>query len=260
MVIYYENSKGQKLNLLKAPYRVVDADWYDSDWNESSDGYEKKVDIDVFGKRSEFIKNMEHLYSILAVDSEKGVYGKLFVNGSYLRCRIQESKKSSWKGYVYSEVELKFFAPKLEWCQDVTKSFYPQTQEVDISGFDFEFDFEFDFATEKRGVEQWEIDHVTASDFEMVIYGPCTNPRILINGYPYEVFTTLEKNEYLIIDSHENTIMKYLSNGTISNLFDERGYEHSVFEKIPSGLLTFNWSGDFGYDLTLHLKRREALW
>ena len=54
----------------------------------------------------------------------------------------------------------------------------------------------------------------------MVIYGPCVNPKVLMNGYPYEVLTTLEKNEYLIINSSEQTIMKYLSNGTIANLFD----------------------------------------
>ena len=49
MVAYYINANGEKLDLMKAPYRVVEADWYDSDWEESSDGYEKTVKIDVFG-------------------------------------------------------------------------------------------------------------------------------------------------------------------------------------------------------------------
>lgn len=95
---------------------------------------------------------------------------------------------------------------------------------------------------------------------ELVIYGPCVNPKVLMNGYPYEVLTTLEKNEYLIINSSEQTIMKYLSNGTIANLFDVRGYDYSVFEKIPSGLISVNWSGDFGIDLYVFLKRKEAAW
>ena len=60
MVVYYENSKGDRLNLMRFPYRTVDADWYDADWEESSDGYEKTVSIDVFGKRDEFISNMEN--------------------------------------------------------------------------------------------------------------------------------------------------------------------------------------------------------
>lgn len=86
------------------------------------------------------------------------------------------------------------------------------------------------------------------------------NPKVLINGYPYEVLTTLENNEYLIINSMEQTITKYLSNGATANLFDARGYDYSVFEKIPSGLISVSWSGDFGIDLYVFLKRKEAAW
>ena len=50
MIVYYENMNGEKLNLLKAPFRTTKTDWFDADWSESSDGYEKTVTIDVFGK------------------------------------------------------------------------------------------------------------------------------------------------------------------------------------------------------------------
>lgn len=260
MIVYYENSNGEKLNLMKSPYRTVDADWYDADWEETSDGHEKTVSIDVFGTRSEFVENMEKLYSIIAVDSENGVYGKLYVNGAYLRCNVVRSKKSSWKGYVYSEVDLTFHAPVLEWIKEAKKSFFPQGGKTSTEGLDFDFDFEFDFAENKRGVEQWNIDHVTSSDFRMIIFGPCINPKILINGYPYEVNATLEKQEYIVIDSADQTVVKYMSNGIISNLFNDRGFDYSIFEKIPAGLLTVNWPGDFGFDLILFLKRREAKW
>ena len=170
----------------------------------------------------------------------------------------RRSKKTGWKGYVYSEVEITFQAPALEWIREVKKSFFPQEEKASISGMDFPFDFSFDFAADKRGVEQWDVEHITSSDFRMTIFGPCINPRILINGYPYEVIATLEKNEYMVIDSIEQTVTKYMENGTAVNMFDYRGYDYSVFEKISSGLLTLNWSGDFGFDLILFLKRREA--
>lgn len=85
MIVYYENMNGEKLNLLKAPFRTTKTDWFDADWSESSDGYEKTVTIDVFGKREEFQANMEQLYRIIAVDAENDTYGKLYVNGAYLR-------------------------------------------------------------------------------------------------------------------------------------------------------------------------------
>lgn len=260
MIAYYENSKGEILNLLKSPYRTVEADWYDSDWDETAEGYEKEVTIDVLGDRSDFRKNMENLYRIIAVDSETGTYGKLYVNGTYLRCNVIRSKKSGWKGYVYSGVDLTFQAPALEWIQEEQKSFFPQSEEVTGEGLDFEFDLPFDFASSKRGYEQWTIDHIVPSDFQMVIFGPCIDPRILINGYPYEVTAALEDQEYIVIDSAEQTVLKYMASGSTVNLFDDRGFDYSIFEKIPSGLLTMNWPGDFGFDLILFLKRREARW
>jgi hypothetical protein len=259
MIVYYENSKGEKLNLLKAPYRTVEADWFDSDWEESSSGYEKKIEIDVFGDRAEFKKNMENLYRIIAVDSEIGTCGKLYVNGSYLRCNILKSKKANWKGYVYSEVELVFFAPELKWIQEIRKSFFPH-KDIVTNGLNFPFNFPFNFTAESRGAETWKIDHIIPNDFLMVIYGPCSNPKVLINGYPYEVVTELNVNEYLVIDSIEGTVTKYGSNGSTSNLFNERGFEYSVFEKIPSGNVSVMWSGDFGFEIILLMVRREALW
>ena len=258
--IYYVNSRGETLDFLKHPYYTAEADCFDSDWTESSAGYQRTMQVDVYGKGEQFAANMEHLYSIIAVDAEEGTYGRLYVNDTFLRCRIQTSKKSNWKGYVYSEVDLTFIAPELAWVKEEKNTFFSQAEGTAADGLDFPFDFPFDFADTRKGSATWEIDHVTASDFRMIVYGPCVNPRILINDQAYEVFTTLESNEYLIIDSRDYTVYKYLANGTVQNLFDNRGLEQSVFEKIPSGLLRINWSGDFGFDLTLFLERREARW
>ena len=245
---------------MKAPFRTVEADWFDADWTESSSGYEKTVDIDVFGDREQFAENMEHLYSIIAVDAEEGTYGRLYVNDTFLRCRIQTSKKSNWKGYVYSEVELTFIAPELAWTTELIRSFPKREDAGSDDGLDFPYDHPFDFAADDVGSIAWDIDHVTASDFEMIMYGPCTNPCVLINGHAYTVYTDLEAGEYLVIDSRAYTATKYLSNGTTQNMFNERGLADSIFEKIPSGLLRINWSSDFGFDLTLFLERREARW
>lgn len=259
MLAYYVNSNGEKLNLLKAPYRMVNTDVFDSEWEEKDGGYEKTVDIDVFGRKEDFTKNMEELYRIIAVDSEKGVYGRLYVNDNYLICNVKKSKKGNWKGFVFSEVELVFEAPMLEWIHEERKSFYPQQEEV-VDGLNFPFSFPLNFTPESYGQEQWNVEHVMPSDFQMIIYGPCVNPKILINGYPYEILATLENNEYLVINSMDSTVTKYMSNGNTVNLFNERGYEFSVFERIPSGLLTINWPGDFGFDLVLFRVRREPNW
>ena len=93
MIVYYENVNGEKLNLLKAPFRTTKTDWFDADWSESSDGYEKTVTIDVFGKREEFQANMEQLYRIIAVDAENDTYGKLYVNGAFKMQGVEVSER-----------------------------------------------------------------------------------------------------------------------------------------------------------------------
>lgn len=257
---YYKNSKGEVLWLTRAPFRTIDADWFDTTWEETDEGYEKVITLDVFGKREEFVKNMEMLYRIISVDAETGNYGRLYVNDTFLPCQIYKTKKTGWKGYVYTEVELTFLAPELSWITILEKRFFSQSESDSDNGLDFPVDFSFDFFNEKRGSSSFDINHIIPSDFEMIVYGPCVNPKVLINRYPYEILTTLESNEYLVLNTAEQTITKYLSNGTTENLFNLRGYDYSVFEKIPSGLISVSWSGDFGIDLYVFLKRKEAAW
>lgn len=260
MIVYYENMNGEKLNLLKAPFRTTKTDWFNADWSESSEGYEKTVTVDVFGKREEFRQNMEQLYRILAVDAETNSYGKLYVNGAYLRCRVLKSVKEGWKGYVYSEVELTFEAPELVWVTETTMQFFPQSSEPKTSGIDYPYDYPFEYARGDDGTTTWYVDHIIPSEYQMLIYGPCTNPKITINKYPYEFNVSLGENEYLVVDSQARIVRKYLQNGTTENVFEQRAFEHTVFEKIPSGMLDINWSGTYGFDLTLYLNRREPPW
>lgn len=46
---YYINSKGVILNFLVDPYYTAEADWYDSEWDETASGYQKTVQVDVYG-------------------------------------------------------------------------------------------------------------------------------------------------------------------------------------------------------------------
>ena len=94
----------------------------------------------------------------------------------------------------------------------------------------------------------------------MTIYGPCVNPKILVNGYSYQVNDTLEEGEYIVIKSCEKTVVKYLSNGTIQNIFEKREKKNSVFKWIPSGEIILNWDGTFGFDLIIYKERGAPKW
>ena len=89
----------------------------------------------------------------------------------------------------------------------------------------------------------------------MIIYGPCTNPRITISNHVYQIFDTLSANEYIEIDSRNSTVKKYLANGTVQNIFYKKGNSNSVFELIPAGDILVSWNGEFGFDITVYKER-----
>lgn len=74
---YYENSKGEILNLLSYPFLTAEADWFDAEWEDDVGGFIRTVQLDVFGKNEEDVsQNMEQLYRVLGADAEAGKFGK----------------------------------------------------------------------------------------------------------------------------------------------------------------------------------------
>ena len=68
------------------------------------------------------------------------------------------------------------------------------------------------------------------------------------------VNASIPNGETLVIDSKKHTVMM-----GDTNIFDARGKEYSVFEKIPAGALDVAWDG-FDFSITLLEERSEPKW
>lgn len=263
MIFYYEsnlkNSDGQNtiVDFLKAPFRAVETDIFDSEWTATASGYDKKIEIDVFGQDG-FIKNMNQIYNALAYDAENGEYGKLWVNGTYILCNVKKSQKTGWKGNIYAYITLTFHAPKLEWIEEERRVFFKNAS-IESYGKGYPYDYAYDYAPPQTGNNLWNVDHIADNDFSIIIHGAVDNPSITINGYEYRMNSSLSEGDYLIIDSQSRKIIKNVG-GALFNAFDERNVEQSVFQKIPSGLINVAWSGGFTFEITLYKVRREPRW
>ena len=128
----------------------------------------------------------------------------------------------------------------------------------DVSGdfLDYTFDYNYDYAAGAIGEKIVYSESPFTSEFKLVIYGEAVNPRIVINGYPYVLYTTIPAGAYVVIDSRQKTIMMY-QNGTQTNIFDYRNKSDSIFEKIPAGNLRIIWDSTFGADLTIYREQSE---
>lgn len=215
------------------------------------------------GSENEISENMNDFFEACETDVIEMTPGKLFFNNEYLVGYFishETEPASEFYGYEHTA---SFLAPYPFYITNSTRNFYPAGSgagEPTADGLDYNYDYNYDYAAAVEGSQNWIVDHFTESEFEMTIYGPCENPRIMINGYPYEVFDSLEQNEYMVINSRNNTVVKYRSNGTTLNIYDLRAKEESIFKKIPAGNLSVNWSAAFGFTLTLFLERGEPTW
>lgn len=276
MSISYINSSGKTFEFTKENgIRVMDADFhkysYEYEGSELEFGIEKEkfkkkpctypAKLYFYGSSNKRSQRMNELHDAAEFDRSNRKRGKLFRGDWYIGCYIIEGDSYSHEDLNGVTVkDISFFCPYPFWIREVSKQFIPGSSSESLDGSNFPTDFPFDFAAEETGNEKWYIDHYTSSHFKMTIFGPCEDPRIFVNGYPYQIITTLAKEEYLVIESRGNTVTKYYTDGSTKNLYNSRSFANSVFEKIPCGQLQFNWSGTFGFDLTLYLERSEPKW
>ena len=131
---------------------------------------------------------------------------------------------------------------------------------------DFPYDFPYDYKAPLRGMTVTN-PMGAAMPFQLVIFGPCTNPAITIGGNRYELAMTIPVGARVTIDSQtgHKTITMTDINGDTTNVFDkaQRGNGLNggryIFQPIPSGDIHAQWDG-FGWDLTVIQERSAPAW
>lgn len=280
MNLAYENSQGARIDLSSFPYYLQDEPLYDFEWDAdlTASGTKKSV-LNRFTRNSkklqmdlvihadtqaQFEYYLDEFFRVTEYDVINKTPGKLILkdSGEYINCFVVSSENSMWQSGIRTNVKkIAFLFTYPFWVNEVTKSFYPQIgTEGDDTFLDYDHDYSYDYTHGVKGVSKWNVDHYTDSEFEMTIFGYCVNPIIRINGYPYQIYTTLEANDYLVIKSRDNEVIKWISGVAQQNVFDLRSKENSIFQRIPSGELTFTWEGTYGFDLKLFLERSEPKW
>ena len=78
----------------------------------------------------------------------------------------------------------------------------------------------------------------------------------------YGINITINAGEYAVIDSMVEKMYLVDLSGTTSDIFNKRikGQGVRIYEKIPSGISSVNWSSGFGFDLIVYDERSEPKW
>lgn len=274
--IKYVCSNGTEYNLVGDRMRATSGCFHSYEWQPKSTDMEIGTDVYGFTKESvtykltltlrggleERKKLSNELTNCFEYDIVNVTPARIYFGNYYIECYIKSgtntvsSIRNNWTDY-----EIEIYCPYPFWAEEQTKSFYLDEKKGDEYDYlEYPYGYEYDFSRQESGSQHWYINHYRENNFKMVIYGPCANPRVIIADSIYQVFDTLETNEYIVIDSKKRTVMKYLSNGTVQNIFYKKGTENSIFTLIPSGDVRLNWNGDFGFDITVFKERSVPEW
>lgn len=182
--------------------------------------------------------------------------GRIIYGDWYCDCFIASSQTQPYEDVHHmTENTIEIYVPSGVWVKEESRAFNAVSSAPLPTGFlDYQYDYEYDYTPPMMGNETWETDAPFPSDFRLEIYGPCVNPQVTINGYPYLVNAYVPDGSTLVIDSANYTVMM-----GDQNLFDLRNKAQSVFGKIPAGALDIEWGG-FDFALTLFEERSEPKW
>lgn len=275
MEIYYQNSAGKRLYLDRGAYKMLaKSSLWDYEWNYSTNNYNGRPQMSIrrkstkrnisvvvsAGTVTECMQKLSELSDFFDIDVVTRTAGRIYVGSGYLKCYVIKSTKSG--KYVQTRkttVTFDVLPDGEDWIYESKYTFHPQEASGSGNNMDYPHDYPFDYY---NGMSSRILlnEAISDADFEMVVYGPCENPEILIGSHKYHVNCQLETGEYLVINSLTKKIYKVKNDGEQVNQYNLQDMDWYVFQKIASGSHSVFWSGLFGFDITLYERRSEPKW
>lgn len=202
------------------------------------------------------IKNQ--FYEHFEIDILKKEKGYFEINGYKYYCYAIKSTKSKYlidKRLLYLSVEIttddSYWIRETSYIVDFSSS-----SSRTVTKYPFAYPFTYSLPKTVNIVNE----SFTDTDMIMRIYGRCTNPIVNISDNTYQLYVTLNAEEYAEIDTFKKTITKYSSNGVQSNIFNSRNKSYDAFKKIPQGSFDITTVGVEKVDIVLIERRGEPRW
>lgn len=262
----YISSSGKRIEFGQGYILINESDLRDYEW-EYNTSYakikrlkqpnlvQKKLPVIIYGP--DMLRIANEIHDIVESDVSNKNPGRLYVGDYYTSGFFYGSSNKSYTKAGSIELELAFVQEKSSWIEEEDFSF---RKEITESGTeDFPHDYPVDYVSAGR------IDNVVnptaiPAEFNLTIYGSCSNPAITIGTNQYVIYENLETGEYITINSKEKKAVKMKISGEQINVFSKRNRSYYIFEKIASGRQNVNWNGLFNFDLKIYAERSAPQW
>lgn len=261
----YINHYGEEINFGEKGLYINESDLHDYEWSYdivnkkvvNLENETKKPKIDVFATGEDRREIANQFFEVINKDVLENEAGRIVIGDYYLEGYFVAKENSKYSSGKVIKMTLTYVAPN-KWMKKTKFSYMPE-ESTTLEGLDYPHDYPHDYKMH-RSTKPIVNDGYRPCDFEIVFYGAQETPTIIINGHTYQVYTTLQAGEYLIVNSLEKTIRKVLNDGTIQNVFNRRNKDSYIFEKIAVGKATVIRDTDARLDITLIEQRSEPKW
>lgn len=234
----------------------------------SKEPREIPVDTLIWGlNHSEMISKRNECYKVFDRDISEKTPGKVFINGSYVRCYVIKTDNIKYLSQRHMKTKWTFLVLDSEWISE--KMFLFRKQNGSDQGDSGKWPMHWAHHWRRRPAgSNVNIDHFRPSDFVMKAYGPAAELNVNIGGNVYRVEHSIPAGGYMIIDSRESTdpeMKIYICDayGEITNCFNDRyvsADSNRVLEKISPGVNSVNYSKEYDVELTVFIDRGEPVW
>lgn len=209
------------------------------------------------GDPADMRRTIQAIHADFENDMRRNTPGRIVWGDWYIECYIVSSAVEQVSFWSWIRNTIQVYAPYPFWIKEEKITLSASESESESTFLDYPYDYPYDYSAPVMGERLIYSESPFTSEFKLVIYGEAVNPRIVVNGYAYVLYTTIPAGSYVIIDSKNKTIMMYGTNGAQTNIFDFRNKSASIFEKLPAGNLDITWDATFGADLTIYREQAE---
>ena len=273
MIIRYENSKGESIDLMEHGIRIYKANFHSYEWEPQ--GYERRfgvrldditkkpleLEMDIAFRGPNKKSDLNRFYAIAEYDVVNCKTGKLYWGDYYLNCMFTSSSTEPSEDFIGAVRTVGVYAPYPFWIREVKKHFFSKDAEPTV-GFDsdYPYGYDYDYALSDGRQATIDNDEVSPSEFKITINGPVTYPSIRIGENVYELNVEVESGGYLVIDSALKIAEVTNRVGQKTNAFPYRNLDYYLFEKIASGYNEISCNGGYEWELIIYQTRSEPRW
>ncbi len=200
-------------------------------------------------------------------DMRDGTPGRLDAQGWEQRCYIVKSEVGAVFG-EYHSAELTVVLLDGVWRKGHTVAFERLTAEPGGGeSLDLPYDLPYDLGV-PSGRRYVDVTGWGASPLRFVVYGPCIDPSVRIDGNLYRVEAVVPEGGHLVVDplASPRSVTLVNADGSAVDVFskarrgDGLGGGEYIFQPVRPGAHEVEWDRSFGFDLTWYEEEGEPPW